>query len=744
MPHSNDYELELANLSSLKLLNHPNIVQLLGSYTHRQKHNFIFPKAEGGSLAELFKKECPAQLKAHDSWIVSLSRLAAAISEVHELVVTDLSLSKIGCHHDIRPNNILVNKDQFILADFGLTRFKEHDETSATQFRIGQGYCLAPECQDLDDDFQKHPIHRSSDVWSFGCIIADLVTYIYKGPLGIEEFRQNRRKQIGNYIFYYFHHGSIPSPSVGMWLDRLEIISPGPVKMLIALTRRMLEMIPENRPSARETATRLRFIALYTISLQISEQFEILQSREFRQEASIEISTEACRFASWTWSLGVDIERKSEISEFSPQIELEFEDFLRAVGLLQTLRQELESIQAEPMDVHIRLLMPLRRINTGLLKLLSPSAQRRAMEYVERKVLRTQNAEILEKFGQRSSNNHAGVLAKAKSLTLLLKPTLPRGDRTLELHNKPEPGTTQLGHHIIGNLKLLNQQGDIPVLIEYKAYEDPLLRSKIYSRMEGIAALSHAIQEPDKLRVLHCREYYHDEDRSAFGLVYDFPQIISPTGQPVTCTATCLQQILKDQRRDQQPCLGDKLKLAYKLASAISSFQKIGWFHKGISSSAVAFFYEADVPFVSSSMDPYLIGFRHSRPNEVLAFTEGPPLTDFDERAYHHPQYLRNNIPYSFVHECYSLGIVLLEIGLWKPLMKMGKFDEMPNDQVRTRLLDSIVPRLAQSMGIVYMDVVLALLGPKDSEKEDGVNKDQLWFDAVALNELYRLSIMEI
>lgn len=166
-----------------------------------------------------------------------------------------------------------------------------------------------------------------------------------------------------------------------------------------------------------------------------------------------------------------------------------------------------------------------------------------------------------------------------------------------------------------------------------------------------------------------------------------------------------------------------------------------------VSLSTVAFFYKQDTTFESSSMDPYMIGFRHSRPNEVLTSTEGPALTDPDERSYQHPQYLRDYVPYSSMHEHYGLGIVLLEIGLWKPLMKMGRFNNLTIEKLSERLLDTVVPRLGQSMGVVYRDVVFALLSSKfadgNSQDEKG-RKAQLWFDDVVLNELYRLSTIAI
>lgn len=58
-----------------------------------------------------------------------------------------------------------------------LSSFKNTKEKSKTVFKLGKAYYLAPECEDFEEDFKKLTISRPSDVWSFGCMIADVVTY---------------------------------------------------------------------------------------------------------------------------------------------------------------------------------------------------------------------------------------------------------------------------------------------------------------------------------------------------------------------------------------------------------------------------------------------------------------------------------------------------------------------------------------------------------------------------------------
>lgn len=171
MKVARDHEAELENLSILNHLKHPNIVEVLTSYTRKDRHNLIFPLAEGGTLDDLLSTERNlTPFISNESFLVGLVGLSSALDHVHNFITKcNIKLELIGCHHDLRPKNILLSGQVFILADFGLSKFKPSTEDSATPFKKGQDYYLAPECEDLDKYFEPLSIRRSSDIWSFGC-----------------------------------------------------------------------------------------------------------------------------------------------------------------------------------------------------------------------------------------------------------------------------------------------------------------------------------------------------------------------------------------------------------------------------------------------------------------------------------------------------------------------------------------------------------------------------------------------
>lgn len=50
--------------------------------------------------------------------------------------VSPNSFATIVYHHGIRPCNILVEPDNFLITDFGLAKLKDSEENSATEWKL--------------------------------------------------------------------------------------------------------------------------------------------------------------------------------------------------------------------------------------------------------------------------------------------------------------------------------------------------------------------------------------------------------------------------------------------------------------------------------------------------------------------------------------------------------------------------------------------------------------------------------
>ena len=234
---------------------------------------------------------------------------------------------------------------------------------------------------------------------------------------------------------------------------------------------------------------------------------------------------------------------------------------------------------------------------------------------------------------------------------------------------------------------------------------------ELFHQVSSLAALLNQVRPQQSLRVLRCRGFYFHSSKTAFDLVFDLPIIKGVTPEPLTLEKALVST---QQSIEARPSLMDRFELAANLATCVLEFHKVGWLHGGISTHNVLFFRPDSSPEATAgaSRSPYLIGFNHSRPDEPLEFTSGsndnPGLRD-----YQHSDYIEDPNSYLPEYDYYSLGLVLLEIGCWKPLGDMkkeaGMHGKLPEFE-RESWMEALVPQLAYSMGKTYHDVVVTCL----------------------------------
>lgn len=157
--------MELRNLSILKRLKHPNIIELLGAYIYRGKHNLIFPFAQGSLLADLIKGPKPLAFRYDKDIIIAFTRLYSAVYTVYKQLSDGRALFGIGYYYNLKPANILVDNNKFLLADFGLSRFRDSTEDSQTSYKSIGGPYIAPKCENINNmGDTKARIGRSSNI----------------------------------------------------------------------------------------------------------------------------------------------------------------------------------------------------------------------------------------------------------------------------------------------------------------------------------------------------------------------------------------------------------------------------------------------------------------------------------------------------------------------------------------------------------------------------------------------------
>ncbi|KAK0719029.1 hypothetical protein B0T21DRAFT_374625 [Apiosordaria backusii] len=173
--------------------------------------------------------------------------------------------------------------------------------------------------------------------------------------------------------------------------------------------------------------------------------------------------------------------------------------------------------------------------------------------------------------------------------------------------------------------------------------------------------------DPDTFGLLRCKglvNVIHDTDCLPTGLkiVYHTPAHTDSLNLPTTLRCLLLEQ--------RPVCLSSVVKLAKQLVRSVSFVHTCDLVHKNIRPENVLLF-----PPVLASQRPlelgeaFLVGFSQFRSINLETNRLGD--TAWHRNLYRHParQGLCILERYIMQHDIYSLGVCLLEIGLWRPLV---------------------------------------------------------------------------
>ncbi|KAJ3486614.1 hypothetical protein NLG97_g6578 [Lecanicillium saksenae] len=723
------FQKELENLSLLTHLSHPNIVQLYCSYMYRDRCNLIFAYADGGSLSDLLDGEEGTKGPEGSQLWLALADLASAIDALHNFTSEVLDLSMTGCHHDLAPRNILIHGKTFLLADFGLSSFRSTGEGSLTTFKETRGYYLAPECQIFDDGrIKSQKVNRASDIWSFGCIISEVLTHHLLGSNGVERFRSKRHVIVPSGIEWSrFHCGpGRPNPGVECWLDDLQEAT-GPVSTrLVDLIREMLSMNPRQRPNSTRVLTILRAISISSFASDITGA---LDSTPDATRKSIDRTLHEMRFRSWLFAFDRLLE--DIYQEKGGSLEFDFPKIIQALeGLQHISKGSTDAGQSQPRALP-------QYHHARLIEALPPHHRSFAKERMVELVLESNDASQLHGLSEAitdTGDEDIGTLAAVKRLTVLSGNGALIENTNLII----DEADINLGENIdIHSVAVLESTSE-NVVVEWLRYRDVWadedIGTKLRRRLASVVSLLHAESTAKIPGSLCCRGIFHDPSRHALGVVYDVP---SKGAKPVT-----LHQLLRAPKSPYRPLLEQRFCLAADICRCIYTFHKVGWLHRNLHSMNVLFFPLERTENTKWATEPRILGFANSRENQSDVFTCGP-----DEigrlRNYQHPEYLAQEGRYREEFDYYSLGIILLEIGLWATLSNITdspRFKNISDENFRTEIVRNRIPKLGIAMGTSYMEATLACLeggalekhGPSASVGRPG----WMWFKMAVMDRI--------
>lgn len=228
--------------------------------------------------------------------------LSNALEWLHSQIKIETNSESVFCAHmDLKPANILIQYSdksvvgKWVLSDFGISVFKEDTQDQHSEYgSIGdyiskatmntrptrqEGTYQAPEVKLAEAVYHQSSkltagqrgIGRKSDIWSFGCILAEVLAFSQGRDKFVKDFSAARGKNAKDNYFYskkalpaskYLTTGDKPTdqpkeyevrPSVLSWLDELCRRTASPSQWVDCWAGTIKEILvpdPIKRPSA--------------------------------------------------------------------------------------------------------------------------------------------------------------------------------------------------------------------------------------------------------------------------------------------------------------------------------------------------------------------------------------------------------------------------------------------------------------------------------------------------------------
>ncbi|KAL3461776.1 kinase-like domain-containing protein [Aspergillus heterothallicus] len=693
------YENEVHVLSTLQTLEHPNILRLLACYTYEDKHNLVSPYISGGTLHEFLRRDKPDNL-TRERFFCMMAGIASAISALHIFRVDgEVQPGLKGHHQDLWSENILVDEDRLILADFGLSSMKRMSQNTPTRHKGRKGYYQAPECADLEAPYEEHTGTRASDIFALGCIFTDLLVYHAFGPEGTMAFREARKFTKPPFTYRVYHKWKYSHEAVEEWLEKVVVIDRSEsTSEAVRLVRKMLELDPDNRPKANEVTAIVYDCAVKAYSEKIMKCFD----RFSHNQGAV---VEQARYSSWA------LYQEPIVYITNTGATGVHKQFTTIINSQTQMLHLLKSIGHSCHQLNHRSINEIRPVNLQLLNMLSPA--RRALAEDNFTATLLESGAQMPALDSTTSNYDIGYSAFMRRAETKRLVTMT-GEA--EAPSPPDSGRYQFINDDLVEGEAVNdfrvgtiargKKPPVRVIIERIKYHDPYSWEAQGPRIQALCAL---LASEDVLRNFRVPPFYGARarrDNWDYELLYRFPGSDSRQGPPPISLYTLLK---KNKNNRMYGPLESRMRLAAKLAEALANFHDVNWFHKNLTSSNVLFFPSPTTPAVEVTDQPYLVGFKHSRPDDEDA-TEGP-LQNPEQQRYHHPLYVDARgarfTRFEPHFDRYSLGILLLEIGLWSPIeVIMQDYQKLGNEAFSKMVKEIAVPQLQFGMGTPYADIV--------------------------------------
>lgn len=262
------------------------------------------------------------------------------------------------------------------------------------------------------------------------------------------------------------------------------------------------------------------------------------------------------------------------------------------------------------------------------------------------------------------------------------------------------------------------------VLVEFISYNAAAF---VEAAQEAIGELAFILNrsDPSIFHILKCINLFQQQNTSGrsamYGLVFQMPpglETIRPLSDIIADAKENRSQFAQSVASQTLPPdvgvmrkIGSKHRIAYQLAVSLRYVHSFGYVHQSIRTSNILIGSFENV----DRAEGYLSGFERSRPN-AGASNQRRLDADWRNNIYRSPDRVATTDEetikrHTMSHDIYSLGVVLLELGLFEPLASMeSKFKNRTAEIVRNNLKQLAREELPAAMGDTYAKVILYCL----------------------------------
>ncbi|KAG8166241.1 hypothetical protein KVR01_004793 [Diaporthe batatas] len=308
---------------------------------------------------------------------------------------------------------------------------------------------------------------------------------------------------------------------------------------------------------------------------------------------------------------------------------------------------------------------------------------------------------------------------------------IPMSETTPDVHSRD---IVYMSKQAYSDLTRNNGRPYTALLLEHAEFDPMYSATGIMPDMSRFEKLSAGLQtEPQRspgswTGLPQLLGYFEDMDNSRLGLVYHFPPGFNPISyEPLTHNTLNTLCSLSDllARPDFEPTLEAKFRLAYNLANTVFDMHARGITHGNLTISSISF---CKAVGVEPGMGAGEVDIRRPLISSFdlfpEAFQEGStPTTSLyrhplDPKTTTQPSLLSN--PDSKAFDVYSLGMLLLSIGMWTNL------ENLVSSPSATSVPEIVLEQLAKNCGTLYMKAVQTCWKAVEEELSAGTESNQV------------------